>query len=687
MRFLAGMRANFAAYLLTLAAFLAGAYLPTGHLWGIRVWAHFGHYLPPVLFAIGLLAGLAIWRATRSLSNEATDGDRTNRSYYLWAFLISAGLLAAFILARNRMHFLGDGYTLLSLMASGNPLIIKYREIGESLAHYITFRAVGGETSSAALLSFQIVSIGAGAIFLTVVSLLCAKLMTTFRSRLLLFLGLASSGYMLLFFGYVEYYSLFVVSVMLYCLVGLLIAQKRIHLLWIIVLQLLTIFFHIFGLALIPGTVYLLLSRSRPGKRIGSLNVKTKYLFGFILTLIATIPFTYLYTTDYFFRFALVPIVADHFTCEGYTLFSIKHLMDFLSFLLIMVPGILVIVTTLLTSGSRNIFAGLESKWLLVTLSSALLAVFVIDPKLGMPRDWDMFSYAGAPLAAAAYLCLLNCAAGRKVVTIAALLSVSLGLLVLGPRVAAPIIEDTAVDHFRDYAYRDKIKNRNYRHLLGNYYRDRDDLYSALLERQRWEADFPEERLYVTCDNAYTAGRTAEARNGLYQVIDFNPMNPDAYTLLGLCYIQLQQYDTAITLFRIADGLSPHRVKNLSNLAVAYQYRGDLDEAEKIYRKVISLDTTIAETPYNLARIYKARGQQIEYAQYLRFAASRQTVPDIILKEAIAYFVKTGDLTEAADCYNSHPSIWMDTVFRHQLTTRFPRIIPMLADTVSSPNP
>jgi hypothetical protein len=258
-----------------------------------------------------------------------------------------------------------------------------------------------------------------------------------------------------------------------------------------------------------------LLSRSRPGQRLIKLDIKTRYLIGFIIVLIAAAGFIYLYTTDYFFRFALVPVVADHFTVEGYTLFSVKHLLDFLSFLLIMVPGILVIVTTLLSSGSRNIFAGLESKWLLVTLSSALLAVFVIDPKLGMPRDWDMFSYAGAPLAAAAYLCLLNCAAGRKVVTIAALLSVSLGLLVLGPRVAAPIIEDTAVDHFRDYAYRDKIKNRNYRHLLGNYYRDRDDLYSALLERQQWEADFPEESLYVVCERLH---RRANCRGSKWAI-------------------------------------------------------------------------------------------------------------------------------------------------------------------------
>jgi Flp pilus assembly protein TadD len=148
----------------------------------------------------------------------------------------------------------------------------------------------------------------------------------------------------------------------------------------------------------------------------------------------------------------------------------------------------------------------------------------------------------------------------------------------------------------------------------------------------------------------------------------------------------LKQYDTAVTLFRIAEGLSPNRVRNLSNLAVAHQYRGELDEAEKIYLDVISLDTTIAEIPYNLARIYKERGHQARYEKYLRLAASRQIVPDIVLREAIVLIVKSGNLMEAAECYNSHPAIWTDTAFRYQLTTHFPDIVPMLTDTISFPD-
>ena len=41
-----------------------------------------------------------------------------------------------------------------------------------------------------------------------------------------------------------------------------------------------------------------------------------------------------------------------------------------------------------------------------IMLVCCLGAVFVLDPKLGMPRDWDLFSFAGVPFVVLCY-CLL----------------------------------------------------------------------------------------------------------------------------------------------------------------------------------------------------------------------------------------------------------------------------------------
>ncbi|MCK4461803.1 MAG: hypothetical protein KAW46_08350, partial [candidate division Zixibacteria bacterium] len=131
---------------------------------------------------------------------------------------MTAASAVLFYFLRARTHFLGDGYTLLSSLATDQATAMKIREYGESLLHIWLENLIGGDGQAAALLSYQIISIAAGLLFVIVTALFASKLFERTADRVLFLLGVCTGGYMLLFFGYVENYSLFVLSVLVYTL-------------------------------------------------------------------------------------------------------------------------------------------------------------------------------------------------------------------------------------------------------------------------------------------------------------------------------------------------------------------------------------------------------------------------------------------------------------------------------------
>ena len=135
---------------------------------------------------------------------------------------------------------------------------------------------------------------------------------------LLFLLGLASGGYMLLFFGYVENYAMFVLTVALFVLVGVGVARDRISMWYVLPVLVLSVFFHVFGIALIPGAVYLFLVNTRLGRKLAGLQLGTKAFIAFIVLVTAAVVYYCAYTSSYYLRFAVLPFVGDRFTVEGH---------------------------------------------------------------------------------------------------------------------------------------------------------------------------------------------------------------------------------------------------------------------------------------------------------------------------------------------------------------------------------
>lgn len=103
--------------------------------------------------------------------------------------------------------------------------------------------------------------------------------------------------------------------------------------------------------------------------------------------------------------------------------------------------------------------------------------------------------------------------------------------------------------------------------------------------------------------------------------IELNPQDHRAKFMLGMYYLQTQNYDLAIETLQKAVELAPNKQIALIYLAKAYAVKGDMENAFKYYQKAIEI------TPQNIPGYNQIR---IEYIQLLMFAKEEEKALQII---------------------------------------------------------
>ncbi|MEW6050245.1 MAG: hypothetical protein AB1644_04185 [Candidatus Zixiibacteriota bacterium] len=436
------------AYLATLVMFFVASFFPEQRVWGVNWWAYWPVGVRVGVLTLGMLV-IPIVRRVAVMPALNTD-DMTKRTYIVVAVALVVGWGLLFYLLRARTHFLGDGYTLLSLMATSDPLV-KGRNLGGMLPQLWLSRALGEPSKENVLLAYQTLSIAAGIVFLTTIIAVANRVIARRMDRLLFLVFLATGGFMLQFFGYVENYALFLVSVLTFVVVGMLVAEQKLNRWWIVPCVIMASVFHVFGVVLIIGAMYLLTVNTAPANWLQKLSTMMKTSVILPCIGVAGVAFGYFYTTDYYFRFAFVPIIADQFTVDGYTMFSAKHLLDFLNLLLVLLPGIIVAVPLMSRTQGRAISKQRVATFLSIVTICSLGAAFVFDPKLGMPRDWDLFAFWAIPFSLLVWRLIAHSEINRRVAVVSILLMISLSTLSLFSRALAQHQPTLAVEHFQNY--------------------------------------------------------------------------------------------------------------------------------------------------------------------------------------------------------------------------------------------
>jgi tetratricopeptide (TPR) repeat protein len=125
----------------------------------------------------------------------------------------------------------------------------------------------------------------------------------------------------------------------------------------------------------------------------------------------------------------------------------------------------------------------------------------------------------------------------------------------------------------------------------------------------------------------YDAGQYALAIRRFKEVVAREPAFARAHDNLGLCYEALNEPDRAATHYREAVRLNRDDMKRASpwpalNLGILLRTRGELGEAESLFREALTIDRRFAPAHYQLAVVLEERGLLDEAVKALRQATS-----------------------------------------------------------------
>jgi tetratricopeptide (TPR) repeat protein len=648
------------AYYLTLAAFFVASFFPQYRVWGINWWAYFPIWVKLVLLTIGIAAPFAI---DRLLSSTLRDKDDISPRTYRWlvgGFVVT--MLALFYLLRARTYFLGDGYTLLGLLGSDHPFI-KPRNLGGTIFQYWILKLLGGNSEVQALIAYQVVSIGAGLLFLVVAIWAAAKLVSYRLCRLVFVLTVCSGGYMLLFFGYVENYSLFAATVFTYAVTILLIEYRGVSRWWIVPLQALAVFLHIFGVVLIPATVFLLLDATSVWGRVRQQRNWVKIAVALLLLASLVTIFTYAYLTSFFFRLSLLPLLLNEFTVEGYTLFSAHHLVDFLNLIMVLFPGLA--IGTILPAISKIMPIGLA-------VAGCAGAAFIFAPGLGMPRDWDLFALAGVPLVAGLMFTIVGQTSriGLKI----GLMILAVQLLVLLPRAFTLTKPELTVKHIEAYTALDVTKSASTRFLLSKYLYSQGDSTQAKAIDSAWFSLDPDSYLMNAAVNEGAALDSGALVAIFRRCTEKNPLNWTAWGNIGVMALRRKEFDSALYFLQISDGLNPYSPTTNLNLGFTLYHLSDFAKAEKHLIEAIHLDSTLLTTSVLmlLADLYRDSKQEAKYVETFGKIARRSDAPPQYVRGWVELLLQAGKYGEASELISRAANLQIDSAYIRLLYQKYP---------------
>jgi hypothetical protein len=571
------------AYYTSVTALAVAAWLSNGRVWGFDVLAPLPNALKIVLVVILITAPLVIrlWRPGGVTTKRAPSAP----SLIPYLTIPILFCLAAYLL-RERIFVLGDGYQTLAFLSHPQPYI-KPSELGELLVRLVVRNIISGDPGIAALTSYRLVSIGAGSILSVITWLFAVRIFRERSSRLLFTLAFLSGGFSYLYFGYVENYSLFSLSVAAFCFVGVLAVEGYFPRWLILVPTLLAIFFHVAGIVLLAPALYVLGCAGKNTRR-SLIDHRIVTILLLILPLpLALIASYILRSYGYFFTFSLLPLTHSRFTVDDYAIFSGAHLLDTANLMFLLVPSLLLLVTSLVVIPRQQHSRDQVSPsrvLLLFTFACSFSAVFILDPKLGMPRDWDLLSFASIPLLMWLLIEIMSHRSGSIFVTRVIVMALTLNVIVLFSRAFTWANSEIGAKQYHAYLLLDRSRNRTgWRHLI-EVYRSVGDLRAANQSNQEWAERFPE---YKILDSANELGRTqrmVEAEAKYHEIMRLNPMFAPAYANLGLLFYLREMPDTAAYYLEIADALQPHNSKIMSNFARALEAAGDVDRAMQVRR-------------------------------------------------------------------------------------------------------
>jgi tetratricopeptide (TPR) repeat protein len=574
-------------------------------LWGINHLL----YLPPldsVMYAIfGLLCLSALIPKLQPYGLRLFDPAARflmERRYPI-LFLVPAAILFFWIF-RIPTFFLGDGYYVINNVGNELPVVFKWSEEAAVQLVFLVSKLVPLTGPRCGEYAYAVVSVISGGVAIWCLWLITREISGDGSSRLLGFMVLICSGWSLLFFGYAENYPLLWPFMTAYIYFSIRHIKGDGPLYQPTLLLAISLALHLQTLFFVISYPFVLFAGDRGQDMYRKFRRSLLMLAG-AGGGIGLILFMYLYRTSLDFRIHFLPLWDGRPARPDYALLTVKHLADIANLIMLLSP-VAIILFVLAWKHLRRSASSPVGRFLLVFTIGGSLFLFLIDPKLGLSRDWDLFALTG--LGPTLFLLFAHSSEARPRHELFPALA-GLALVLTMPFLAVNLNRQPSIDRYIALMRLDPEVSRGGMVVLRSYYYMVGDTASAEAEDREIYNMFPAVRLVRRATDLSRAGRGEEAMILADSVLRIDPYSKEAYNLRGMIFLRSRDYQRAIADLEQASRLGQYDARIMVNLAQAYFAIGDQVRTMRSLRKAQDLNPNLSFVIDALATTFY--GQQV----------------------------------------------------------------------------
>jgi tetratricopeptide (TPR) repeat protein len=597
---------GFSCGLLLLSQFYL-SFFPASRLWGINHLAYFPLWVRLFFTLAGLLV-LLPWvnSKTYKLFDEFLSLIRkrfTEREVLGYAFF-SIIFIVFFWLMRARTHFLGDGYAVISHLESEQYLRIGFEPF-EIFSHLYLYKFLKLFFLPSAEFVYAGSSVLAGGVFVFILFFFTKVLSEDKFDRLLIFSVIIFSGATELFLGYAEHYTLLYVSIFAYLYFSLRYLQGKTEFFLPIFFSLLSLGFHLSSVYLLPSLVFLFIAKKREEGWIFSIKRAVPLIF--IMIPVAGFFIYYIWGINPVLSEIFVPVFKGRPYAANYILFSFPHILDILNqHLLLSSAGIILLLVIILTYKGIIKFKDPIVSFLVIVSITQLFYHFLVDPKFGAPRDWDLFSSIALGYTLLGVYLFINFVQSKRY---SALVIIFLSILTALPWFLLNANTEKGINRFRNILDLDSKRSWSGRYTLADYFYKQKNFVEYKETLAQLNKAFPEDSLVRKAETYKELGELDKTTDLLKKAIEINPSFFWAYNDLGVIYLKQGKADQALDEFEKVVRLNPYSFIFHVNMGRAFLAKGELQKALAEFNKARKLGCNLPDVYCDVAIIYSSIGE------------------------------------------------------------------------------
>lgn len=503
---------------------------------------------------------------------------------------------------QQSIPLLGDGSLRANEIFDGR--MWQPTEMLDFLIHSLLYKHIFAPMGLSATSCYRAISIVCGPLFLINVWVLANYIDA--RNSVSIFLLLSTSGMVILFFGYVESYSIVAAYIPLLILWQIKASEKKLHWSLALLAYLFGGLIHSIVLLLFAAPMlYILLSHRTVEPRdiktvhkVMAVVVIVGVFFGFIVSSIE----------DSRFSNYLLPLLKNGGAKQA--LLTSQHALNILNWLFFAaLPFLLLLPELLWKKPTAEVTPPAKGMayWLCI---SALLFIFLFRPQIGGPRDWDLFSLAAFCLIPAAIVIhkskWKNYTPSQIIPALFLSASLVVSLVIIN---SSPL---KSVERFTEIIEVSKSGNLYIEYsTLFNY----ADSYTELAHRRSefgrraWEqpARTRQDSLFITQSLALqylTEGDHKEAKRWISRALETDSTNLFTYKILVQIYERAGDNMRLVAIAELLESIFAADADGLVQAGTIYMKQNRLEAAERPLRRAFELDQTNLSVVVNYGNYY-----------------------------------------------------------------------------------